>query len=82
MCGLQRPVHVRPTETETYKQKKTMNKKMYMQPVLTIDSMEEEMFIAASVSSTSGLDGVEVSNEEFAGGEADARGNHSIWDED
>jgi len=59
-----------------------MNKKMYMQPVLTIDSMEEEMFIAASVSSTSGLDDVEVSNEVFAGGEADARGNHSIWDED
>jgi len=59
-----------------------MNKKMYMQPVLTIDSMEEEMFIAASVDGTSGLDDVSVSDKDFAGGEADARGNHSIWDED
>ena len=59
-----------------------MNKKTYIQPAFTIDSMEEVTLLAESVKGVDGLEGVTVSDKDFTGGDADARGNSSIWDED
>ena len=59
-----------------------MNKKTYIQPDLTIDMMEEVTLLAESVTGVTGLDDVTVSDKDFTGGDADARGNGSIWDED
>lgn len=55
--------------------------KKYIKPMIKKADIEAESLLANSVSSVSGLQGVTVSEEEFAGGTADSRSN-SQWDDD
>ncbi len=57
-------------------------KKTYKNPTLKVVNVKPAQFIAGSIRSVSGLNGVTKSDSEFSGGDADARGSRfSSWEE-
>ena len=55
-------------------------KKTYIKPSVEVVCLELENMIANSVTGVSGLDGLSVSNEDFGGGAADAKGRGNADD--
>ena len=59
-------------------------KKTYIEPSLIINTIViESHLMQNSVTSLSGLEGVSMGTEDFAGGAADAKASHyNVWDDD
>lgn len=55
--------------------------KAYIKPNIKMADMESEALLANSIGSTTGLEDVTVSGQEFEGGNADSR-RRSVWDDD
>lgn len=55
--------------------------KKYIQPELTVVAVNLQTLICNSVTEVTGLDGVEMSNEDFEGGAVDSR-RKDVWDDE
>ncbi|MBQ3631590.1 MAG: hypothetical protein II949_10175 [Prevotella sp.] len=55
--------------------------KTYIKPITTETRIEMQHLMQNSITSVTGLDGVETSSESFGGGSADSR-RGNVWDDE
>lgn len=56
--------------------------KAYIKPNIEITSVDLQPLLDNSITSVTGLDGVEKGEGDFGGGPVDSRGSRSIWDDE